>query len=91
MFNDIEGVSSIINACDLVITCSNVNAHLAGALNKKTFLLLPLGKGRLWNWGSTNNQSLWYPSVKIFQQENPGDWSIPVEKIRKEIKICLNC
>lgn len=91
MFHDILGVSSIINACDLVITCSNVNAHLAGALNKKTFLLLPLGKGRLWNWGSINNQSLWYPSVKIFQQENTGDWKAPVEKIRKEILVCQNC
>ncbi len=91
MFNDIIGVSSIINACDLVITCSNVNAHLAGALNKKTFLLLPIGKGRLWNWSSINNQSLWYPSVKIFQQESPGDWTAPVEKIRKEILVCQNC
>ena len=38
-FNDILGVSSIINSCDLIITCSNVNAHLAGALGKKTYLL----------------------------------------------------
>ena len=90
MFNDILGVSSIIKACDLVITCSNVNAHLSGALNKKTFLLLPLGKGRLWNWGSKNNFSFWYPSVKIFQQSDPGDWSVPVEKVRKEILICQN-
>ena len=43
-YNDILGVSSIINACDLIITCSNVNAHISGALGKKTFLLLPLEK-----------------------------------------------
>ena len=49
-YNNILGVSSIINACDLIITCSNVNAHISGALGKKTFLLLPLGKGRLSNW-----------------------------------------
>ena len=46
IFNDMLGLASIISACDLVITCSNVNAHLAGALNKKTFLFLlsfPMG------------------------------------------------
>ena len=71
-FNDILGVSSIINSCDVIITCSNVNAHISGALGKKTFLLLPIGKGRLLNWSSKKNYSLWYPSIKIFQQTAPG-------------------
>ena len=87
-YNNILGVSSIINACDLIITCSNVNAHISGALGKKTFLLLPLGKGRLLNWSSENNTSLWYPSIKIYQQNEPGDWAVPIERVRKEI---LNC
>ena len=84
-FNDILAVSSIINSCDLIITCSNVNAHIAGALGKRTYLLLPLGKGRLLNWGSENERSIWYPSVKIFQQKTPGDWTHPIKKIREEI------
>ena len=90
IFSDMLGLASIISACDLVITCSNVNAHMAGALNKKTFLLLPLGKGRLWNWGSIKDKSIWYPSVKIFQQLKPGDWSDPIEKVKKEIINCPN-
>lgn len=90
-FNDILGVSSIINACDLIITCSNINAHLSGALGKKTFLLLPIGKGRLLNWSSINHESVWYPSIKIFQQTNPGNWSDPIKKIREEVLNCQNC
>ena len=90
IFNDMLGLASIISACDLVITCSNLNAHMAGALNKKTYLLLPLGKGRLWNWGSTKDRSVWYPSVKIFQQLKPGDWSDPIVKVKKEIINCQN-
>ena len=39
-FNDIEGLCSIIEACDFIISCSNTNAHLSGALSKKTYLLL---------------------------------------------------
>lgn len=90
-FNDILGVSSIINACDLIITCSNVNAHLSGALGKQTFLLLPIGKGRLLNWSSINHESVWYPSIKIFQQTNPGNWSDPIEKVREEVLNCQTC
>ena len=90
-YNNILGVSSIISACDLIITCSNVNAHISGALGKKTFLLLPLGKGRLLNWSSEKNHSIWYPSVKIFQQTKPGDWSDPINKIEKEILKCQSC
>ena len=44
---------------------------------------MPLGKGRLLNWSSEKNHSIWYPSVKIFQQTKPGDWSDPINKIEK--------
>ena len=90
-FNDILGVSSIIDSCDIIITCSNVNAHISGALGKKTFLLLPLGKGRLLNWCSEKSKSLWYPSVQIFQQNKPGDWYDPINKIKMEILKCQKC
>ena len=90
-YNNILGVSSIISTCDLIITCSNVNAHISGALGKKTFLLLPLGKGRLLNWSSEKNHSIWYPSIKIFQQTKPGDWSDPINKIEEEILKCQSC
>ena len=84
-FNDIFSVASIIQACDIIITCSNLNAHIAGALGKKTFLLSSLGRGRLLNWSSENKHSIWYPSVKIFQQKNVGDWQLPIHQIKKEL------
>ena len=84
-FNDIEGLSSIIEACDFIISCSNTNAHLSGAINKKTYLLLPLGKGRLWNWNINNGYSLWYPKIRILQQKNVGDWNYPINILKKEI------
>ena len=84
-FNDIEGLSSIIEACDFIISCSNTNAHLSGALNKKTYLLLPLGKGRLWNWSNNNGYSLWYPKTRILQQKTIGDWDYPINTLKKEI------
>ena len=89
-FNDILAVTSIIQSCDLIVTCSNVNAHISGALGKKTFLLLPIGKGRLLNWSTENNHSVWYPSVNVFQQTKPGDWSFPINQIKEEILKCQN-
>ena len=73
-FNDINGITSLIDICDFVITVSNSNAHLSGALGKETFLLLPKGKGKLWYWTSENYKSLWYPSIQIVEQEEPGCW-----------------
>jgi len=85
-FNDLNGVTSLIDACDFIITVSNTNAHIAGALGKKTFLLLPRGKGRLWYWTFKNNQSLWYDSIKIVQQKILGKWDEPIKSLIKFIR-----
>ena len=85
-FNDINGITSLIDICDFVITVSNSNAHLSGALGKETFLLLPKGKGKLWYWTSENYKSVWYPSIQIVEQEEPGSWDVAIIKLSKIIK-----
>jgi ADP-heptose:LPS heptosyltransferase len=85
-FNDINGITSLIDICDFVITVSNSNAHLSGALGKETFLLLPKGKGKLWYWTSQNYKSVWYPSIQIVEQEEPGCWDKAIIKLSKIIK-----
>jgi hypothetical protein len=86
-FNDIDGLLALIDACDIVITTSNVTAHLAGGLGKPTFLLVPFAnaKGRIWYWHEGLKQSLWYPSIQIFTQTKAGDWSVPISEIKEEI------
>ena len=85
-FNDLNGVASLIDICDFVITVSNTNAHLCGALGKKTYLLLPKGKGRLWYWSSENNKSNWYPSIEILEQNVVGSWESVVTKLSKTLR-----
>ncbi len=85
LFNDVDSLSSLIDACDFIVTISNINAHLAGALGKKTFLLAPLSKGRHWYWHDGLNKSLWYPSVEIFSQSETGNWSMPIKQIKEKI------
>ncbi len=85
-FEDIDGVISLIDICDFVITISNSNAHFSGALGKETFLLLPKGKGKLWYWTSSYNKSIWYPSVEIIEQEEPGSWDKVIKTLRQKVK-----
>jgi tetratricopeptide (TPR) repeat protein len=85
LYNDIDSLVSLIQACDVVVTCSNSTAHLAGALNKTTFLLLPYGAGKLWYWSEKNGRCLWYPSVSIFQQKVPGSWDEPILAIKERL------
>ena len=84
-FDDIDGVVSIMSACDLIITTSNTTAHLAGALNKETLLLIPRNIGKFWYWQGIEGVSLWYPSIRIFQQQKQGDWAAPINEIRTHL------
>jgi tetratricopeptide (TPR) repeat protein len=85
-FNDIDGLASLINSCDFIVTSSCVTAHLAGALGKNTYLLVPYsGAGRMWYWHEGLKTSLWYPSIQIFSQAESGDWSVPINEIKEKI------
>lgn len=83
-YDDINSLAALISICDEVITCSNVTAHIAGRLGVKTYLIVPKSFGNIWYWNSISSYSRWYPSVKIFRQENDGDWSHLIEKIKLE-------
>jgi ADP-heptose:LPS heptosyltransferase len=85
-FNDIDGLASLIDACDYIVTSSNVTAHIAGALNKKTYLLIPYSEGKIWYWGESENKSLWYPSIGIYRCGINNLWSDPIQKITTELK-----
>jgi Tfp pilus assembly protein PilF len=82
--NDIDGLLALIAACDFVVTTSNVTTHLAGSISKETYQLSPKGNGKLWYWKNQDEQghSLWYPSVSILEQEEIGDWSAPIAKLK---------
>lgn len=84
-FNDLDGHASLIQACDFLVGCSNSTAHLAGALGKKTYLAT--GQSTFWYWsGDVDGRSLWYPSVQIFRQHQPGSWVHPVAAICSAVR-----
>ena len=83
---DIDGLAALVTACDAVVTVSNTTAHIAGALGKKVFLLLPYSQGSLWYWHVDREDSAWYPSVRLFRQPSIGDWGSAVQRVAKELE-----
>jgi hypothetical protein len=84
--NDIDGLVSQINMCDMVVTTSNVTAHLAGAVGKKGVVLLPYSRGKLWYWHDGQGSSLWYPSLQLIAQNKIDDWSECVDGATRWVK-----
>ena len=70
---DIDGFAALVDACDLILTIDNTTAHMAGALHKKTFVMLPYVPD--WRWMLDREDSPWYPSLRLFRQTTDGDWS----------------
>ncbi len=66
-------LAAVIAQLDLVVTADTSVAHLAGALGKPVWLLLP--KIADWRWQLNRDDSAWYPSLRLFRQEHAGDWS----------------
>jgi len=82
---DFSDTASLIKMLDVVISVDSVIAHLAGALGKKTFLLLPEKSSFLWM--NERKDSPWYPSIKIFRQSTLGDWKKPMEELICELQL----
>jgi hypothetical protein len=85
LFKDIDGLLSIIQTCDFIVTTSNVTAHLAGALGKTTFLLVPYSAGRIWYWHEETISS-WYPSISLYSQDQNFEWSAAIKDIAARLK-----
>jgi ADP-heptose:LPS heptosyltransferase len=88
VFADLDGLAALQAACDLVITTSTVNAHLAGALGLPSWVLLPKRIGTLWYWFKDRNDSPWYPSLELIRQSHDGDWTGAIEVAAQRLRAC---
>lgn len=89
VLNDIDSLLALIDACDIIITTSNVTAHLAGSIGKRGCVLVPFSQGRIWYWHQKDAFSFWYPSLKIFYQTDRYDWSDTIRQATKWIEEIL--
>ena len=80
---DLDGLAALIELCDLVVSTSNVTIHMAGALGKDSWVLLPFA-ANFW-WLIERTDSLWYPTVRLYRQKSLQDWSEILEVIRSDL------
>jgi len=86
-YHNIEQLAAQIAALDLVITVSNVTAHLAGALGIPVFIMLP--KAPNWRWFRGKNPSPWYKSATLFTQEKVDEWDSVFNSVEEALSIKL--
>ena len=80
---DIAEMAVRLRLLDLVITVDTMIAHLAGALGLPVWLLLDHDPD--WRWMSDRDDSPWYPTMRLFRQHRPGDWTGVLEEVRGEL------
>ena len=80
---DIVEMAARMQLLDLIITVDTMTAHLAGALGLPVWLLLPHDPD--WRWMVGRDDSPWYPTMRLFRQPAPGDWTTVTEQVREEL------
>lgn len=80
---DFSETAAIIENLDLVISVDTSTAHLAGALRKPVWLLSR--KSGCWRWMNEGNESIWYPSMKIYRQTEYNNWDSTIKEISEDL------
>jgi hypothetical protein len=82
--NDFDNFAAEIAALDLIISVDNATVHIAGALGKNVWTLLPHVPD--WRWMLDREDSPWYPTMRLFRQPSQGDWKSVIERVAAELK-----
>ena len=80
---DYADTAALATLMDLVISVDTSVAHLAGALGRDVWLLLPYEPD--WRWLLGRHDSPWYPTARLFRQARPGDWDQVFATLRGEL------
>jgi tetratricopeptide (TPR) repeat protein len=81
---DFDATASLMTALDLVVSVDTAPAHLAGALGRPVWLLNRFDTDFRWLLG--RDDSPWYPTMRLFRQERPGDWGGVVARVAKALR-----
>jgi Tfp pilus assembly protein PilF len=80
---DLDGLAALISACDLVVSIDNTTVHLAGALGKACWVLLPCLPD--WRWLLDRSDSPWYPSLRLYRQQSQTDWHDVLLQVKADL------
>jgi len=81
--DDFEDTAAILSIADLLISVDSSPVHLAGALGRPAWVMLPYVPD--WRWLLDRDDTPWYPSVRLFRQSSRADWQGVVERVAKSL------
>jgi tetratricopeptide (TPR) repeat protein len=81
---DFAETAALISNLDLVITIDSAVAHLAGALGKPAWVMLP--KAADWRWMLNRSDTPWYPTLRLFRQKTPGAWDALIAEVSNTLR-----
>lgn len=85
--DDFATTAGVLENLDLLISVDTSVAHLAGAMGRPVWLLLPFAPD--WRWLLNREDSPWYPTMRLFRQERPGDWDSVIRRMAKEVSTVM--
>jgi tetratricopeptide (TPR) repeat protein len=80
---NLEGFAAQVAAMDLVISVDNSTVHFAGALGIDVWTMLPSEPD--WRWGLTGDRTRWYSTMRLFRQQQRGNWEPVISKLAGEL------
>jgi tetratricopeptide (TPR) repeat protein len=80
---DFSDTAALLDLMDLVVTIDTSVAHLAGAMGKPVWILLPHNPD--WRWLLDRDDSPWYPSARLFRQQQIGNWAQVIDRVKSEL------
>ena len=84
---DLADTADTMMALDLIVSVDTGPGHLAGALGRPTWLLLSHVAD--WRWLQDRSDSPWYPGHTLYRQEQAGEWSGVVQRVRADLEARL--
>jgi tetratricopeptide (TPR) repeat protein/GT2 family glycosyltransferase len=84
-FKDFTDTAGVIENLDLIISVDTSVLHLAGAMGKPVWALLPFAPE--WRWMLNRQDNPWYPTMKLFRQKKWGQWESVFQEVAEELKI----
>ena len=82
-FESFADTAGAIECLDLIISVDTAVAHLAGAMGKPVWTLLPYAPD--WRWMLAREDSPWYPTMRLFRQPRQGDWQSVVDAVMRKL------